>query len=351
MFQMKIIPKFKIKEVSMRSRLPKDVRRMVSVCVMLVMGLVLANDPAPVKGQEAKFPSRPIDITVTNAHGGPIDLASRIVAEFVSKELGVPIVVTPRPGGGGLNASAAFVANTKPDGYTLLAAPGDAIIPTVLLSKTPPFDPRKDLLPVGCMGETGIGMYVLGKSPFKTFNDFLQFAKSNPGKLIGGYTAPGSVLHLMYNAILVDTRIEVKSVPYVEGGPLKTAFLGGHVDWITMATSSGKPMVKSGDWRLLLLTRKTAEYPDISAGPEVGLPNFSGNIWIGWFVLPQTPKAVYDRLVAAMKKAVEDPETAKKLDAYGVFPAYKNPREVSDLINREWEVYSHIIKATNMKVN
>ncbi len=296
----------------MRTGLQKNLRRMVYLCAVSVMGLVLATGPTPLKAQEAAYPSKPIEVIVTNSQGGSVDTASRIYGEFLSRVLKVPVVVTAKPGGGGLIASSAFVRNAKPDGYTILAAPGDAIIPTVQLAKTPPYDPRKDLLPVGYIGEMGIGMWVLEKSPFKSFNDFIQFAKSNPGKIVGGYTAPGGALHIMFNAIVADTNIQVKSVPYVEGGSLRAAFLGGHISWTTQTIAGGKPYLESHDWRLLLLTRKEPKFPEVPAGPDIGLPNFSGNVWFGFFVLPQTPKPVYEKLVAAMKGAAEDPGDSEK---------------------------------------
>jgi tripartite-type tricarboxylate transporter receptor subunit TctC len=330
----------------MRNRL-----QMVSVCVMSVMGLVLATDPTPVKGQEATYPSKPIEVVVPNSQGGSCDTATRIYGDFLSRALKVPVVVTAKPGGGGLIASNSFVHNAKPDGYTLLAAPGDALIPTVQLAKTPPFDPRKDLLPVGYIGDIVTGMWVLEKSPYKTFNDFIQFAKGNPGKLVGGYTAPGGALHIMFNAIIADTNIQVTSVPYVEGGTLRAAFLGGHVDWTTQTIAGGKPFLESHDWRLLLLTSKVPAYPDIPVGPQVGLPNFSVSVWFGFFVLPQTPKPVYNKIVAAMKAAAEDPETVKKLEKFGMNCSYKSPADISKLINNEWEVYAQVIKKTGVKVD
>ena len=100
-----------------------------------------------------------------------------------------------------------------------------------------------------------------------------------------------------------------------------------------------------------MLTRKVPAYPDIPAGPEIGLPSFSGNVWFGFFVLPQTPKPVYEKLVAAMKGAAEDPETVKKLEKFGMNCSYKSPSDISKLIHTEWDVYAQVIKKTGVKLD
>ena len=334
----------------MEPREQKDCRRMIFLCFLLVLALVSTFYTTPIQSQEAKFPSKAIEVIVPYSSGGFMDVGTRIFAESMSRELKVPVVVKNQPGGGGLIGATAFL-NTKPDGYTFLSCSAGGTISTVQLAKTPPFDPRKDLLPIAYVVDVPIAMAVPKTSPFKSFQDFLQFAKSNPGKLRGGFSAPGGETHIMYMAIIKDGKIEAKIVPYVGIPELVTALLGEHLDWASLSLPAITPYVKSGDARVLLLTRTAQDMPGVPAGSDIGLNSFSLNMWTGFFTHPQTPKAAYDTLVSAVKAASKDPELIKKLTNAGFNVSYKDPHEFSNLINQQWEILSQIIKETGMKVN
>lgn len=174
----------------MQTRGRRDFHRKIFLRGIVVIGLISLVGAAPILGQEAAFPSKPVEIIVPFGPGGIIDVGTRIFIPSLSKELKVPIVVRNQTGGGGLIGSTAFL-KTKPDGYTLLSASGGAVISTVHLSKTPAFDPRKDFLPVSYIADAPVAMSVPKNSPFKTFDEFLQFAKNNPGKLKGGVSSLG----------------------------------------------------------------------------------------------------------------------------------------------------------------
>ena len=314
------------------------------VCFIPLFGAV------PIYGQEARFPSKPIEVIVPYPPGGIIDIGTRVIGESLSKELKVPVIIKNMPGAGGLTGSTAFLS-TKPDGYTLLSACAGAVISTVLLSKTPPFDPRKDLLPVGYVADSPVSMAVAKASPFRSFDDFLTFAKNNPGKLAGGVANLGAEEHFMLMAIIKDTGIKTKLVPFGSGGPLITALLGGHVDWITSSLPRTISYERSGDLRILLLTRPSKELPEIPSCRDKGLTSATINIWSGFLLLPQTPKAAYDRLVSALEVVSKTPEVSNKLSSAGFNIEYKNLREFSNLIKDQWEMLSRIIEDTGMKVN
>ncbi len=331
----------------MQTRGRRDLHRKIFLCGIVAMGLISLVGAAPILGQEAAFPSKPVEIVVPFGPGGIIDVGTRIFVPPLSKELKVPIVVRNQTGGGGLIGSTAFL-KTKPDGYTLLSASGGAVISTVHLSKTPAFDPRKDFLPVSYIADAPVAMSVPKNSPFKTFDEFLQFAKNNPGKLKGGVSSLGGETHIMFASIVGENKLDVKMIPYPATGELVTAILGGHVDWMTLSLPATMAYAKSGDVRILLLTRRTPELPGVPSGPDVGLPKVSVSIWMGLFALPQTPKAAYDRLVSAVSNASKDPEMAKKLAQAGFNVAYKNPQEFSKLLNDQWEIFARVIKEADI---
>ena len=276
------------------------------LCGILAIALVLVGCPAWVDAQEAGFPAKPITIIVPFPPGGFLDLGARTISDSLSKELKVPVIVENKAGGAGLVGATAFL-NTNPDGHTLLSASGAAVISAVQLSKTPAFDPRKDLLPLGYLGDAPCVMAVGKNTPFNSFNEFVQYAKSNPGKLKGAISGLGGETHIMFESIVRDAKIDSKLVPYPGISGVITGVLGGHLDWWCGTMPGVLQYHKSGDMRILLLTRKAPELPGVPSGADVGFPDISVNVWMGLFAHPKTPKPVHDRLVAAVSKAVKDP--------------------------------------------
>ncbi len=334
----------------MRTRGQKSDRRMIFLYALMTIGFLGVVFTTLIEGAEEKFPSKPVEIVVAYTPGGAADLAARIFAEFISTELKVPVIIKNQPGGGGLVGSTAFL-NARPDGYSMLAGSNGFMINAVQFSETPPFDPRKDFLPVGHIADYPLVMAVSKTSPFKSFDDFLQFAKNNPGKLKGAITTPGGEGHAMFLSILRDAKIETKLIPYPGVGQMIAALLGGHMDWVTQTLPSAIPYIRSGDIRVLLLTRPTSELPGIPAGPDKGLPSVSGNVWLGLFVHPKTPKSAYERLVSALEAVTKNPEAAKKLVKIGFEVKYKSPSEFSNFIKDQWESFARLRKETGMKVD
>lgn len=332
----------------MRTEEQRNRRRKNFLCFTTVIGMILWMSLIPVQSQEKGYPTKPVEMFVPFGPGGSIDVGARVFVEPLSRELKVPVVIRNFAGGAGLMGSTAFF-NTKPDGYTILATSPGGIIPTVQLSKNPAFDPRKDFLPLGYIGVSPIAMSVMKNSPFKTFDDFVQFARKNPGKLIGGVSSLGGETHIMFMSIIKDTKIETKLVPYTTSGERVAAALGGHVDWTTGSLVSTMPYVKSGDMRVLLLTKKSPEVPEVPAGPDIGLPSVSVNIWLGFFAHAKVPKPVYERLVSAVKVAFNDPKMKDLLTKAGFIAEYKDPQEFSKLIHSDWGAFSEVLEATGMK--
>ena len=210
-------------------------RRSVLVWTMATIGLFFMAGPASLQAQQ-DFPSKPITIIVPFGPGGLIDVGTRIFAEGLSKELKVPIVIENKAGGAGIIGASAMY-NAPPDGYTLLAASGAAVISSVQLAQTPPFDTRKDFLPIGYLADAPSAMSVAKNAPFKTFDEFLKYARANPGKLRGGAPSLGGETHIMFEMIRKEAKIDSKLIPYKDTGSLVTAIMGGHLDWMCLSVS------------------------------------------------------------------------------------------------------------------
>jgi tripartite-type tricarboxylate transporter receptor subunit TctC len=333
-------------------RAKRQSNRFLRVCLIgcTMTAMVAAAVITPVGAQDAAFPAKQVEIVVPFAPGGSLDIGMRIFMEPFAKELKVPVVIKNQAGGGGLTG-ATTAYNAKPDGYTILAASPAAIISNVQLSSNPSFDPRKDLLPVGYIGRSPISMVVPKNSPFKTFNDWLQYAKANPDKLQGGVSSLGGETHIMFMSILKDTKIKSKLIPYTTSPALSMALLGGHLDWKTSSLVANMQYIKSGDMRPLVVTSKWPDLPDVPSGQELGLPSVSVDVWLALFVNAKTPKPAYDKLTAAMKAAFNDPKVKDLLFKAGWMASYKDPQETAKLVSSQWDLFTQVIKETGMKVN
>jgi tripartite-type tricarboxylate transporter receptor subunit TctC len=327
----------------MKTKGPIKKVQIVFLCLALGLGLAPVVGPAPTYGQETGFPSKPIEIVVPFAPGGSLDIGARVVTEPLSQALKVPVVIKNQAGGGGLMGATSFF-NAKPDGYTVLAASPAAIISNVQLSKNPTFDPRKDFLPLGMVGISPISMTVASSTPFKTFDEFVQFGKKNPGKLRGSFSSPGGETHIMLLSILKETKIDSKVIPYTTSGENVAAILGGHVDWGTASLVSRVPFIKSGEMRCLLVTHRSPEVPGVPAGPDIGLNSVSTDLWLGLFVHGKTPKPAYDKLVSALKTTLSDAKVKDALAKAGYLAEYQGPQEFTKTINKDWGVFSEVLK-------
>lgn len=334
----------------MRTRKEKRRCRRVFQVLIWVVGLGLLIGPAVVQSQEANFPAKPVELMVPWAPGGSMDLVSRVMAEYLPQELKVQVIVKNQAGAGGLTATAAYLRG-KPDGYSIVTGNAASLISTVQLTKNPPYDPRKDLLPLGYIGEVSYVITVPKNSPFNSFDELVQYARSNPGKIKGGFSMVGSEAHFGFLSIIRDAKIDVKQVPFTGAAESTTALLGGHVDWVIKSVPSSMPQIKSGDAKALLQTRKTPDLPNVPTGIEKGFSNFNINMWAALFVNSQTPKPLYDRWVSAVEATVKKQEVAKKLANIGFIVEYKNPGECAAFIEKERTATTLMIKEAGMKVD
>ena len=225
------------------------------------------------------------------------------------------------------------------------------MISAVQLSKTPPYDPRKDFLPVGYLADAPCAMAIAKNAPFKTYEEFVKYAKANPGKVRGGFSALGGETHIMFETIIRQNKIECKVIPYPAHAQLVTAILGGHVDWMCLSLIVTMPYHKSGDLKTVLLTRRAVELPGVPAGTDVGLPDVSLNLWTGFFAHSKIPKPAYDKLVAAVAVAAKDPEVAKKFINLGCNVDYKDPQGFSKLLDTQIDIFAKAIKEANIQVD
>ncbi len=217
-----------------------------------------------------QYPARPITLVIPWPAGGVPDTQLRLLSEIAARQLGQPIVVENKPGGVGTLGPAAVAANAKPDGYTITYV-GTGVFRTPFLLKTT-YDPRKDFTYIGGIGQYLFGVVVRSDSQIKNWQDFVAFAKANPGKLTYTTFGVNSPLHIAMEGIASGLGMRLRHIPSRGNAENNAALLGGHV----MASADGSawaPLVDSGDFRLLVTWGRTRSkrWPNIPNLKEVGV--------------------------------------------------------------------------------
>jgi tripartite-type tricarboxylate transporter receptor subunit TctC len=265
------------------------------------------------------FPAKPIKLVIAFPAGGPTDITMRQLADNAGKILGQPVIVDNKPGAGG-TLPAQMLQSAATDGYTLAQIPlGVFRLPyTTKIA----WDPVKDISYVINVTGYAFGIAVPADSPLKNWNDFVAYAKANPGKLSYGSTGTLTSPHLTTELIAQKLGIQLNHIPYKGSAELTTAISGGHI--MAMADSTGfAPLVEAGRVRVLNTwgEKRLEKFPDVPTLKELGL-DIVQNSPFGIGAPRGTPPEVVKRLHDAFKKAMEDPSYLQALARYDMVPIY-----------------------------
>lgn len=266
----------------------------------------------------------------------------------MGENLGQPVVVENRPGGGSLVAIRAVKA-FPPDGYTLLAAaPTIAIQPAVMLD--PGYDLLKDFVGVGTTGRSAGVLLVGPKFSDKTFADFVASAKKSPGKYTYASAGIGSSTHIGAAMVMQTAGVDVMHVPYKGNSAAWPDVISGRVSAILEATGSGAPKVRDGMMRALAVTStaRSAALPDIPTVAEQGFPNFSYYIWFCFVAPAGTSKDVVKRLNDALRVAQSDKAFLERLRTDGAEPMVMSPEKFDAFLKKELTTMNDL--ATALKI-
>jgi tripartite-type tricarboxylate transporter receptor subunit TctC len=314
----------------------------------LVAVLVLACAPAVALAQA--YPSKPVRLVVPYSPGGGADNAARILATRLSTALGQTVVIDNRPGGSGMIGAQA-VAQAEPDGYTVLYdASAFAVNPAL---RKMAFDPAKDLVPVSLAVTVPNIFVVPPNAPYKTVQEFVDYARKNPGKLTYASYGAGSAAHLIGELLKARAGIDLLHVPYKGGAPALTDLMGGQVDSYFSNAASGMSYVKSGKLRALAVTsaKRMTAMPDVPTLAESGFKDFEVLEWNGFFVPKGTPNDVVARLAKEVQAAVKDPATRQKLQGLGLDPVGSTPEEFGKFVQSEMTRWAGLVKSNHITVD
>jgi len=287
--------------------------------------------------QAQPFPNRPIQLIISNVAGAQSDVTGRILAEEMEKILGVKIVVINKPGGSGTLGTDA-VARSRKDGYTIgYSSAGGIVYARVMNPEAVPYDPDKDLEHFGLHLFFPNVVVVQASSPWKNFGELVDYAKKNPDKIRVGTIGQGSIDSFNLEITQALTGARFTHVPFKGGESVTTALLGGHIEVAYDVFSKYLPHVQARKIRILLITKKRSEFPDVPTLTELGYKQELPSVWMALFGPAGLPEEVKKVFVAAFEKAVKDPESKSKIEEMGNIVEYKSPSEFRKIMIEDYE--------------
>ena len=245
----------------------------VIACISLTM-LSIASIPA-----RADFPERSVKIIVPFAPGGGTDLIARVLADFMTKDLGQPVIIENKPGAGTIVGTAA-AASSAPDGYTLVMATFAHAVNPSINSKLP-YDTFKAFTPVALVARSFNIVVVNPKLPFKSLADLIAYAKANPGKLNYGSFGIGTSAHLAGELFKNMAHVDLTHVPYKGSAPAITDLLGGQIQMMFTTVASVASYIEGGQLRALAVTsaQRSPAFPNLPTISEAGVPGYAAESW------------------------------------------------------------------------
>ena len=280
--------------------------------------LAFAAALVAVTAQAQQWPSKPVRVIVNVAPGGVADVTARVLGARLSETLGQPFVVENRPGGDGYIGFEA-VARAEPDGHTVVYSPGSSMMIAPHIVKRADLDPLRVLTPVVATG--GVSLYVLlhPSVPANNYDEFLAYARANPGKLNYGTPGNGTSPHIATEVFNREAKTKLNHVPYKGAGPALNDLLGGQIQ-LAFDPGVGLNAARSGKLRMVAIAgpARNPEFPDVPTLEEKGIKGVDGGPHFGFFAPAGTPREAIEKLNREVIRAMKEPVVLERFKALAV---------------------------------
>ena len=326
----------------------KDSCYKLSSCLRIVL-LALLAILLPTSGQTQTFPNKPLRIIVPFAPGGPTDVMARTIGKTMSHNLGQPVIIENKAGGGGLIALGE-VARAPADGHTL-AFPSILSVTNPALMTNYPYDMARDFEAVTVVGFIPHALAVRSDFPVKTLAELVALAKDKPGTLAYGSSGNGTSAHLAGAMFAQMAGLNVTHVPYRGAALAMQDLLSGQVQFMFLDMSTGLAHIRTSKLRALAMApaRRVAVLPDVPSIAEQGYPSYNIRAWYGLLAKAGTPPEIIQKLYAEVKRALDSPEVREIFLAQGIVPGGMPPAEFATLIKEDLAHWKRTIESLNLK--
>lgn len=316
-------------------------------CIAAFTAAALAFAMVPSASAADNYPERTVEVIVPFAAGGAVDVTGRIVAKALSTALNGSFVVINKPGANS-NLGNNFVAQARPDGYTLLVSSIGLAANTALYKKLT-YDPLADLEPVSLVSTAPVGLFISKSVPAGNLKEFIAYLKAHPGELNFASYGVGSSPHLAAEFFQHETGTKMVHVPFTGNGPATLATVAGTTQVIFCSTVAALPFLRDGALKPIAFAddSRSKELPNVPTFKEAGL-DFTMGTWFGLLAPAKTPRAVIDKLNAALRKSLDDPEFNKIAESQGARVVASSPGEFATFLKAESDRLSQVIVAAQI---
>ncbi len=296
------------------------------------------------------YPNRPIRLIIPFAPGGVTDIGGRYIANQLSLKLGQQVIVENKSGASG-NIGAAFVAQSEPDGYTLLLGfDGTLVINPHIFDKIP-FDTLKDFSAVAKIGDAALILVANNDFPGKTVNDVITLSKKDPKGLSYATSGTGVTPHIAGELLKQKTGANLTPIPYKSGGQALIGLMSGDVPLAFTVLAGANQYVQSGRLKPIAISSKVRvpSLPNVPTFIESGFPDIYVTSWIGVLAPAKTPKTVIASLNTAINEILQTPEAKEKLNAIGITPTPTTPEKFAEQMRLDLNLFGQIVKTAGIK--
>ena len=298
----------------------------------------------------AAWPNRAVTLVIPFPPGGPTDLIGRVLAKQLTAQLGQSVVVENKAGANG-NIGGQAVANAKPDGYTALYNTSSlALSPS--LYKNLNYSPTKDLTPVSSTAIVPLMLLVNNNVPVNTIQEFVAYAKQNPGKLSYSSGGNGNITHLAAFLLLQAMGLQATHVPYKGSAPAMVDLMGGQVEFSTNTINDSMLLVRDKRLKGLAITsvKRSSAMPEVPTVSETILKDFDMGAWQGVMMPAGTDPAIVNSFSTEIRKALQNPAVLKQLDDQGAQVLGSTPEQYAQYLASEIKRFAEVVKAAGVTV-
>ena len=307
---------------------------------------------AVTRAETQPYPARTIKLVVPFGPGGPTDVSARIVAQVVQSGLGPSVVIENRPGAGGAIGTKS-VAIAEPDGATLLIGTSATLGVVPALMKNPGYDPIKSFAPVAKVADSTLVLVVPATLPANSVQEFVAYAKANPGRLSFASAGVGNQTQLLAELFKSKAGLDIVHVPYKSGAEMVTAILGEQVQMAFPDVSILIPLIREGKLKALAVTSASRhpQLPDVPTMIESGIPDYIMTFWSGVVAPAGVPAEIVNRLNTAINDGLTSASVRENLAKVGSVASPGTPQDFADFIAAETRKWSAVARMAGISLD
>jgi tripartite-type tricarboxylate transporter receptor subunit TctC len=312
--------------------------------------LLVAASPHPAQAQD--YPKQTVKILVPFVAGGGVDVVARIIAPKLGEELGQSVIIENRGGAGGMLGATA-VAQSPPDGYTILLGTGSTHGTNSAVYAKVNYDPVRDFAPIVLVTQSPLLMVVPPTLAAKSVAEFIALARSKPGQLSFGSYGTGSINHLGAELFNSMAHIQTNHVPYRGSAPALTDLVGGRIDFVFDGVSTSLGYVQGGTLRLLGVAgpNRSPVLPDAPTISEAGVPGFDTSVWFGLFAPAGTPKPIIELVNKKMNAVLASAQVKENFQRLGFEPVGGGPDVLAKRVQTEMKKWADLVHEKNIHID